>query len=103
MPREANEELPVVLAEQYEGGDRTYKKVLTWTVGGTWDRMRGRLGQIRISSSDYPHTRLRLTVVGKTMFKDLEVQREMIIIPHRTSSIERKRSWSRRSLAMAQA
>lgn len=65
---------PVLLADRYSGSDQDYQTVVSWTVGQVWEKDHGRIDEISMNSSSYPKTLFRLTVAGKPMFKDLQLQ-----------------------------
>lgn len=64
----------VGLVDRYSGTDKSYQKVVSWIVGQTWEKERGRLDEVSMNSDNYTKTRFRLTVEGKIFFRDLQLQ-----------------------------
>lgn len=64
---------PFVVMERYSGSDTSYKTVAVWKIGQIWELDHGRLHRICLESSNYTITRFRLTVLGKVLFKDMEL------------------------------
>lgn len=64
---------PVAVVEHYAGTDTSFKTVAVWKVGQVWELEHGRLDRINLASNKYASTRFRLSVLGKVLFKDLEL------------------------------
>lgn len=65
---------PVALSEAYSGTDQAYQAVVRWRVGDMWGLDKASIEEVSMASSDYDKTLFRLSVAGKIMFKDLQLQ-----------------------------
>lgn len=82
---------PVVVVGRYTGTGTDYQTLALWRVGDLWGLAKGRIEEISVVSSDFSKTRFKLTVMGKVLFKDLQIQISLTLPlpPHEIPATEK--------------
>lgn len=80
---------PVTAVDLKDTDQTAWKEVALWRVGDVWGLGKGIIKEVSIDTDNPIQTRFKLTVMGKVLFKDLQIRTQTLTIPFPPHEIPR--------------